>query len=383
MKSPDQLRARLRRQWFDGTTREHRLLDHSAWPLRLAIGKPTPSEMTTELPAVRAHLDAWRAQHIGSVEYAPIRYRSTADAVELPHTWRLDNPDQWIAATGDDALRAEYRLLRQVLDATDQSFHRLLIRQRQMLLARSADEIILGGTVAMAVAPGCADGRPLRALSVAGCDSKFFERNRALMTRLLSLRFGEDALDGGLEAFLGASDDAEHWLLIAALDPSLLPFQQLRARADELRRTPLPGNHLIIVENERSLYQLPALPDTIAILGAGLNLSWLNAPWLAERRIAYWGDLDTWGLTMLASARRLQPALTAALMDATTFTANAANAVQEPVPAEPEPPTTLTASEQALYRDLRARPQGRLEQEFLAPETVREALTAWHGNTAE
>ena len=59
--------------------------------------------------------------------------------------------------------------------------------------------------------------------------------------------------------------------------------------------------------------------DTIAVLGAGLNLGWLAAPWLRGRSVAYWGDLDTWSLHMLASARGHLPHLQALLMDRATF----------------------------------------------------------------
>lgn len=81
--------------------------------------------------------------------------------------------------------------------------------------------------MAAQVTPGCADGRLLQALSIVGCDSKFFERNCPLLTRLLELRFGPAVAEQGLEGFLGALDEGEHWLLVAPLEPDLLPFEQL------------------------------------------------------------------------------------------------------------------------------------------------------------
>lgn len=44
------------------------------------------------------------------------------------------------------------------------------------------------------------------------------------------------------------------------------------------------------------------------------NLEWLRDAWLQDRRIAYWGDLDTWGLLMLSRARERQPHLESPLM---------------------------------------------------------------------
>ena len=117
---------------------------------------------------------------------------------------------------------------------------------------------------------GCALGRPLRALSALGVDSKFFERNRGLLIQLLDVRFEGEVSDRGLgEEFLGALSEGDHWLLVAPLGPGLLPFSQQRIRASELQSVALPGSHVLIVENERCLHQLPALADTVACWGRG------------------------------------------------------------------------------------------------------------------
>jgi hypothetical protein len=60
---------------------------------------------------------------------------------------------------------------------------------------------------------------------------------------------------------------------------------------------------VLIVENERCRHQLPLLPDTVASWELALILSGCFAAWPQDRRIAYWGDLDTWGLLMLSRAR--------------------------------------------------------------------------------
>lgn len=380
MKTPQQLAQKLQRQWQNGEIREKRLLDSRQWPLSLPIGKPSPKQITDELAKVREHIRAWRVVRIGEVEWGTVNYRSVAEPVELPLNWILRSTEEWAVAAEDRSVRQEQTLFARILADTDSSFHPLIVRQRQLILARSAEETIQACRVALAIEPGCAQGRPLRALSIAGCDSKFFERNRTLIARLLEVRFGPEALEAGLEGFLGALDESEHWLLVAPLAEGLLPFEQLRLRSSELAHTPLPAGHILIVENERALYQLPPCADTIAILGAGLNLGWLAGEWLAGRRLAYWGDLDTWGLAMLAAARGLQPEVTALLMDRETFEEFApAHAVAEPVTAGTVPPPELTAGEALLYADLLSAPKGRLEQEFVPESAVRERVLRWAG----
>jgi hypothetical protein len=80
--------------------------------------------------------------------------------------------------------------------------------------------------------------------------------------------------------------------------------------AAELATTGLPGTHVLVIENERSLYQLPSLPDTVAVLGSGLDLAWMRAP---------------------------------------GFNINAALAVPEPHPASDYPANALNEMERALF----------------------------------
>jgi hypothetical protein len=378
MKSPDELASRLARQWQNADLREQRLLRPESWPLTLSIGKPTGTVVRDQVGQVRKHLQQWREVTIGQVQWQPVRFQSTSEAINIPTHWMLESPSQWVQATGSSEIKREYGTLNRLASALDPRFHSLIVRRRSLVMDKPERDVILSGKVALQLQPGCADGKPLRALSVAGTDSKFFERNRQLVTLMLDILFDGQASEAGLETFLGAEDEGHHWLLIADLDGSLLPFSQMRVRAHELQSTPLPGQRLILVENERSLHQLPSAPDTIAVLGSGLNLSWLQASWLANKAVAYWGDLDTWGLTMLGRAREHLPQLTPLLMDRTTFERFAdESAVEEPQAASVVVPPGLTESEAGLYHLLRRSDRGRLEQEFLPVNMVHKAVVNW------
>jgi hypothetical protein len=378
VKSPENLAARWRKQWQTADTREQRLLEVNAWPISLPIGKPTAAEFTTLSREVREHVQKWRAVRVGQVHVETVSYRAGGEPVEIPTTWILRDAAEWAAATGDPAIELEQRILGNLLAQADRQFHRTLIRQLRLVAMAGEDVVLQTLRLVQALEPGCADGRPLRALALAGIDSKFFERNRALIQHLLDARFEEQASEQGIESFLGALDEGEHWLLIAPLEPGLLPFARQSVPATELISTGLPGTHLLIVENERSLHQLPQLLSTVAVLGSGLNLAWMRAPWLKSKVIAYWGDIDTWGLTMLATARERQPHLQPLLMDSETLEIYRALAVPEPNPAGETEPPTLSQAERLLYRQVRRIPKGRLEQEFLPREAVANAIRHWH-----
>jgi hypothetical protein len=378
MKSPGELAKRLARQWQNADLREQRLLGPENWPLTLAIGKPAGAAVRDRIGQVREHLQRWRDVTVGQVRWQNVRFQSTSEAIHIPTHWILETPSQWVQATGNSEVRREYHTLNRLASALDPRFHSLIVRRRSLVMDKPQADVIRSGEVALQLQPGCADGKPLRALSVAGTDSKFFERNRQLLTLMLDSLFDGQASETGLENFLGAEDEGHHWLLVGDLDGSLLPFSQMRVRARELQNTPLPGNYLIVVENERCLHQLPATPDTIAVLGSGLNLSWLQANWLTRKAIAYWGDLDTWGLTMLGRARQHHPHLTPLLMDQATFATFASHsAVEEPQPAPAAVPPGLNQSEADLYSLLNRSERGRLEQEFLPVSVVRKAVLEW------
>ncbi|MBP7607162.1 MAG: hypothetical protein KA752_09010 [Giesbergeria sp.] len=387
MKSPQDMAAKLAQQWHHADWRERQLLGGSAaWPLVLPIGQPGTQMFLDDATALRNHLQQWRGveqQGLGTVQWQDKRYRGSSDTVAVPTHWRLQKPSEYLAAIGHcktpghAQIKADYTRLSTLIAAVERSgFQRLLVRRLVQWRDTPSHTVIAAAQIALRLEPGCAQGKPLRALAMQGNDSKFFERHAGLVTALLDERFDGEASHQGLAGFLGALSEEDHWLLVAPLAPGLLPFARQRVPAIELMATPLPASRILLVENERCLHQLPQpLAGTIAILGAGLNLGWLTAPWLQTRDVAYWGDLDTWGLQMLASARGHLPQLHALLMDRATFDAHADRAVAEPVHAVVSP--GLLPEEAALDAYLRGLPQGRLEQEFLPAPLVAHTITQW------
>jgi len=383
MKSPAELAARLASQWQNPDLREKRLLDEDEWPIQLSIGRPHASTVARDWAGLMDHVRTWRAVDCGNVQWEHLTYRATGAPIEIPISWEISCVKEWIQAAADKTLTGEQAALDQILAASIPVFHSFFIRRRSMWQSKPIEEVTLAARLAAILEPGIADGRPLRLLSYEGIDSKFFERNNALIVRLLDLRFDGEASRQGLEAFLGAWQESDHWLLVVDLDGSILPFKQQRVRSKELACAVIGVRCVLIVENEKCLHLLPrSLPGVIAVLGSGNSLGWLAAPWVQSSHVGYWGDMDTWGLTLLAYARARVPHLVAILMTLEIFESHsAAHAVAEPVPARLTPPELLTISEQELYNHLLGCKRGRLEQEFLPTATVAEAIENWLSET--
>ena len=376
MKAPTELAAQLRKQWQNPKLRTDRLLSREAWPLTLPIGKPPSGLIAHDPEALQRHLHAWRGVRVGEVVWGEQRYRTAAEPVTIPLQWRIRKPSEWIQACDDRQVDADYARLQALIAASDPSFHTLLIRQLPSLRTLQLDEIRLCLDIAQRLEPGMAQGKPLRALAM-GADTKFFERHRRLLTRLLDIRFDGAPGELGLETFLDAASERDHWLLLAPLADGLLPYRQMRARASELQERPLAAGRILVIENEQCVHQLPQAADCIAVLGSGLDLGWMQTSWLRDRQLAYWGDLDTWGLAMLGRARTHQPHVQALLMERGIFDAFTDHAVTEPVPCDAGEPEGLEAAELDLFRYLRRQERGRLEQEYLPEDVVAEAVRAW------
>lgn len=378
MYSPDELRIKLVRQWDNAKLRAERLLPPGNWPLCLPVGKPSAKIFAEQPQRVLQHVQLWRQVAVGRVEWEEVSYRASDGPVSMPLRWIMNGPSDWINAAADATVSREFRLLEGIIEQVDPIFHPLLVSHRSLWRNKGPQDIISAARLASRLEPGCAKGLPLRLLSGQGVDTKFIENNISLLTRLLDVRFSGEASEQGLTTFLDAFDESSHWVLVAPLSPGLLPFKKCRVTTAELAETTLPASRVLVIENEQCLHQLPELSDTIAVLGCGLDVQWLSGPVLDEKRVAYWGDMDSWGLLMLARVRRCRPTLDVLLMNRELFEQYASHsAVPEPVKAQQTIPDGLLNEEADFYRYLTRLPRGRLEQEFLPAVVVKEALVRW------
>jgi len=128
----------------------------------------------------------------------------------------------------------------------------------------------------------------------------------------------------------------------------------------------LPVSKVFITENEINFLAFPDISDAMVIFGAGYGFDNLAAaPWLHEKEIYYWGDIDTHGFAILNQLRGFLPHAVSFLMDQQTLLAHRA---LWGVETQPETGTLarLNSEESALYNQLRRNHWGeriRLEQE--------------------
>jgi len=349
--------------------------------MQYSIGIPSARDITTKPTAIQEHVALWLRVSVGEVSWRDVNYRASSEPIGMPSHWTMERPSDWVRATANRQVATDFSLLEDLIEHAAPELHSTLIINLKLLQGRSREELLEVLELAVRLQPGEAQGRPLRLLAGHGVDTKFFERNRQLLIRLLDARFLGDVSKHGLHKFLDATPDGDHWLLLVPLQEGLLTFESQQVRSKELAILPrdsVKAARILVVENRQCWHLLPQLDDTIAILGSGLDLDWLKADWLDNKYIAYWGDMDTWGLDMLARVRQLRPHVKSLLMDKITFEKYAlGNAVIEPVNAGESPPVGLNDDERQFYQWLLSHERGRLEQEYLPVALVHDILGQW------
>ena len=160
---------------------------------------------------------------------------------------------------------------------------------------------------------------------------------------------------------------------------------------DVLAHLKLNFEHVIVCENEVCYLNLPAITNSIAIFGSGYKVGLLSElPWLKDKDIIYWGDIDTHGFNILNSFREAlnysfkdshydaSLKVRTMLMDIDTLNSNKHYIVQESESVSTFL-ATLKGKEYLCYEALINHSMGkqvRLEQELIPFDQVLAALKA-------
>ncbi|GGZ99323.1 hypothetical protein DC083_09120 [Ignatzschineria ureiclastica] len=413
---PEVLIKRLwQREWQNRGRLKSRLLDSGFTPIEVGLKPPTEQIILQDIPAFQAFVEAWRKWD-GKIEVIwktfhyprigkqsiPIKIRISSllalatflgeEALQLWEDWRTTIERFLYGLTPGDQTPS-FTLFSAIVNSIEALTALSPLDQERMLTLLPQLSYRMG--------KGCY----LRALNVTGIDTKFIENNGTLVAALLAGIYPsapldreceteisgtviEDITNIGLYRWLDVKQTPKDWLLVRLLCPQL----QLQYQGLELLRLPaavlmthsFEVENILIIENEQSAFSLPEWPNLLVIAGTGKNLNWLSAPWLQGKRIAYWGDIDLDGLSMLSQARALFPEISPLMMNVSTLTQYRDYMVQGSQQLIYDPPF-LTAEEGALFQQLRTHYYGasRLEQERISQDEVIATIHDWMNERAK
>ena len=133
---------------------------------------------------------------------------------------------------------------------------------------------------------------------------------------------------------------------------------------------------VFIIENEAVYLSFPLSDSDICVFGGGFQAAVLDAPWMQERDIHYFGDLDEHGLEILSLFRARYPKAKSLMMDTETYTTFRDYSVAGISVESRNAFSNLTEAELALLSTLRenAPDHSRLEQERIPQEYIRQIV---------
>lgn len=379
---PDAVVTLLRRRWKSGEL----LSAHvglSRWdPIAVPITGPRAAEITGAFDEVRAWVGRWSAAE------AKRRFRLESRSVGGRLVGQNALPARAHVETLDDAwvllgVRRDVGVYDGLLAQTPDGPLSRWARENPMKVLEHAEVWAnLLSAVAWIESRG-GQGHYLRQIDAPGVDTKFVERHKGILARLLdgilpAERIVASAPPSAFERRYGfaAKPDYIRWRSLDPVDQEG-PFSEMSVRADEFALAPPAASHVVVIENEITYLALPPHEDTIAIFGAGFGARRLRGlDWLTDRDVIYWGDIDTHGFAILDQMRSMFPRVRSMLMDRATLLAHRAHWTREPANTRAEL-ASLSSAESRLYVELIEDVHGanvRLEQERVRFSLVEEAL---------
>ena len=363
--TPADLQGKVRRRWDDGSLLRAFAAGETFPELDLPLRGPKPAEIGEDMASVQhwiAELEtASRSGRRYDLIHAPIGGRHFGRN-QIPARARLSTYDQAWHLLGETAQVAAYSRVLNLSAAVPPVRAWVVDHPLQALEVADEWEPLMAAYCWLNGARG--SDRYLREITAQGVDTKFVERHRSVLSRLLEV----DRTATGFVAALGLRVKPE--TVRVRFNPTVLRMPAALSegtfRVEELAALPASVRTAVIIENETTYLTVPIPNGGVVLWGKGFEVSRAGAlPWLRDAEVGYWGDLDTHGFAILDQLRAWLPQSRSFLMDRETLLEHRGRWVREPSPTSARL-SRLDHDEASLYADLVSDRLGdavRLEQE--------------------
>lgn len=384
--TPSDLKTQVQKLWDRGLLLARMAGGESLFPRRLTLKGPDSRELSERFPDVRD----WIAGLSAAAGPYRIDWRSVNHRVhgnnEIPAAIWIDRLSDALGLIGKRRAADQFAALVELTRDKQPELIPWLTRRPLRALELAEDWPRLLEIVAWLLE----HPRPaiyLRQIDLPGVHTKLIERQRGVLAELLDLVLPEDSIDGthtGIGGFCRRYGflDKPPRVRFRLLDTNarLLPVevdQDITLTQAAFASLVLQVSKVFITENEVNFLAFPDVSDALVIFGAGYGFdNFAAAPWLQEKEIYYWGDIDTHGFAILSQLRGFLPHAVSFLMDQQTLLVHRALWGVEMQP-ETGTLTRLHSEESALYDQLRQNHWGeriRLEQERIGFDFLRDVL---------
>lgn len=220
----------------------------------------------------------------------------------------------------------------------------------------------------------------LREMAIPGVDTKFLENHNFLVRTLWNALFPENTAESSDELWekLFVQKVPTPSICVRSLDEHLrfAGVRKLFLSQDDIADFQPPHRRIFITENKVNGYTFPDAEDSLILFGMGYGVLEMaeSAPWLADKEIYYWGDLDHDGFNIRSNLRKVLPEMKihSFLMDKETLLAYVDPKVKD-TGNTTTIPDYLTVSEKMAWKLIHDN-GWRLEQERIPHEEVEWAV---------
>jgi hypothetical protein len=205
----------------------------------------------------------------------------------------------------------------------------------------------------------------IREITLEGIDTKYIEKYKKIIDILLSCLTQTEPLSSLREYAFEKKYSLKYPLpqvrfRILDADLYIAGLSDITLTIEEFERLDIACERVFIVENQITTLAFKDTKKSIVIFGSGYKVGILkNVAWLQQKKLYYWGDIDSDGFAILSQIRGYFPAIESFCMDAETFERYKEYVVEDPK-AQTKQLQHLTQEEKLLYESLHKQ---RLEQE--------------------
>ena len=373
-----QVRAKLLARWDSGEFLREALAPSSPFPMRIPLKHPQGKSLGEDFVAaqlwVKTISSAAEKARL-TLEWMDINHRQLGRN-QLPVAVLFESLDALLRWLGHWTVAQQFIQCSQTVCAVFPTLMPWVIKNPHLVLQLDDKLQRLMAVLAWRLQHS-QPGIYLRQLSLPGIDTKFLETHQKILSAWFDLVLPEHEIIQASNSFAmryGFKSKPTQ-VRFRLLDERLYihGLSDLTIPDIDFCRLQIDVDTIFVIENDITGLVFPACPRAMVLFGRGYGFDFLSqATWLHNKRIFYWGDIDTHGFAILSQFRGYFPQTTSLLMNTPTLLTHQAHWTTETKPSRAEL-VNLTTAERTLYQGLQSNKWGenvRLEQEYILFETL-------------
>ena len=296
------------------------------FPYKIALKKPTQKELRLNLVTLFDEIKHLERLHL-VVEYREFAFKSMG-AQRLPVSVVVENEKDFLRFI---AKEKEFGAFCKAYEKAVSRFAALkvLFITRPNLLLQNIDIIDPLLDVVDFFHTHSHPNIYIRELSICGVDTKFIQKNRAVVDTLLMHVLDEKSYDTSITRLSDNGFEKKYGLKyelplvrFRILDEALYinGLSDISLTTEEFAQLDIACETVFIVENKITMLSFALLTKSIVIFGNGYGVGRVKeAQWMDTKKIFYWGDIDMDGFAILSQARGYFPHIESLFMDVKTL----------------------------------------------------------------